>query len=81
VNILEEISAHFNTREFHSVTGGMHIRDQPPEFIEKLTTELTSRFFVEKWRPCHCSGFKAAWSLANKAADVCWAGAGMTLEI
>lgn len=81
LNILEEISAHFNTREFHSVTGGMHIGDQSPEFIDRLTAELTSRFCVEKWRPCHCSGFRAAWSLANRAADVRWAGTGMTLEI
>lgn len=81
VNILEEAAAYFHTREFHAVIGGMHIGDQSPEFIDRITTELTTGFKVKKWRPCHCSGFRAAYSLANKAEDVFWGGTGIKLEI
>ncbi|HQQ11458.1 MAG TPA: MBL fold metallo-hydrolase [Synergistales bacterium] len=76
VNILEEASARFDTRKFHMVMGGMHIGDQSHDFIDRITTELTTRFSVEKWRPCHCTGLKALCALSSKAADVSWAGAG-----
>ncbi len=76
VNILEEVAMHFGTREFYTVTGGMHLGAQTDEYLEKVTAELVSRFSVARWRPCHCSGIRAAFYLSGKAADVSWAGAG-----
>ncbi len=81
VNILEEVSARFGTRSFHMVLGGMHIGDQSHDFIDRITTELTTRFTVEKWRPCHCSGLKALCAFSERAEDVSWAGAGTRIEI
>ena len=81
VNILEEVSAHFGTRDFHMVLGGMHLGDQTPEFVDRVTSELVSRFNVEKWRPCHCTGLKALCVLSAKAGDVAWAAAGTVLEV
>ncbi len=81
VNILEEASARFDTRSFHTVMGGMHIGDQTPGFIDKITSELTSRFNVEKWRPCHCTGLNALCALAGRAEDVSWAGAGTVILV
>lgn len=81
VNILEEVAARFATRSFHMVLGGMHIGDQTPEFIDKITSELTTRFNVEKWRPCHCTGLKALCALERRAEDVSWAGAGTVANI
>ena len=81
VNILEEVSARFGTRSFHMVLGGMHIGDQSHDFIDRITTELTTRFTVEKWRPCHCTGLKALCAFSRRAEDVSWAGAGTRIEI
>lgn len=81
LNILERVKYHFNTNEFYAVLGGMHTRAFGPEKLEKLAGELVGRFKVSKWRPCHCSGFKAAASLAGKHGDVDWAGAGTGLEL
>ena len=81
VNILEEVSARFGTRDLHMVLGGMHLGDQAPEFVDRVTSELVSRFNVEKWRPCHCTGLKALCALSAKAGDVAWAAAGTILEV
>lgn len=81
VNILEKVSSLFDTRDFYSVMGGMHLSDQSDDFIQNVTSELVKRFNVQKWRPCHCSGFKPAAILAQKAEDVLWAGAGTVINI
>lgn len=81
VNIMEEISRQFKTRTFHAVVGGMHIGDGPDEFINRITDALVSRFTVSRWRPCHCTGFRAAAALAARAPDVAWAGAGTRLTL
>jgi len=81
VNILEEAARHFNTREFNCVLGGMHIGDSSPDFIERVVDALVERFSVSQWRPCHCTGFKAAAAIAAKAPDVSWAGAGTRLAL
>ncbi len=81
VNILEEVSLHFGTREFYSVIGGMHLGGSPAEFVEMVTGELVSRFSVAWWKPCHCSGIATAISLSRRSANVSWAGAGTSHEI
>ncbi|MFH1154762.1 MAG: MBL fold metallo-hydrolase [Pseudomonadota bacterium] len=81
VNIMEEVSRQFETRRFYAVVGGMHIGDGSNEFINRITDALVSRFTVSKWRPCHCTGFKAAAALAARAPDVSWAGAGTRLTL
>jgi len=80
VNILEEVSLHFGTREFDTVMGGMHLGGQSPEFLERVTGELVSRFSVARWKPCHCSGIGTAISLSRRSANVSWAGAGTVHE-
>ncbi|MCF7936759.1 MAG: MBL fold metallo-hydrolase [Synergistales bacterium] len=81
VNILEEVARYFDTRRFHTVVGGMHLAGQTEEFVSQVTGALTSRFAVEQWRPCHCTGFKAACVLSGKAGDLSWAGAGTRHEL
>lgn len=81
VNILETISQHFDTRQFHTVAGGMHIGDSSDEFIQRVVDALVSRFKVTRWRPGHCTGFKSAAAIAVKAPDVSWAGAGTRLSL
>lgn len=81
VNIMQEISRQFETRTFHAVVGGMHIGDSSDEFIHRVVGALVSRFAVSKWRPCHCTGFRAAAALAAQAPDVAWAGAGTRLTL
>ncbi len=81
LNILDTVARHFNTTCFHTVVGGMHTRAFKAEKLEKLTGELVNRFKVEKWRPCHCSGFGAAAALASRHGNVDWAGAGIELKL
>jgi len=80
-NILEEVARQFNTRLFHAVVGGMHIGDSSDEFINRVVDKLVSDFTVSKWRPSHCTGFKAAAALATKVSDVSWAGAGTRISL
>jgi len=81
MNILETVSGHFNTNRFYTVLGGMHTRAFSSRKLEELTRELTARFQVSKWRPCHCSGFRAAAALASVHGDVDWPGAGYRMEL
>ena len=81
VNILEAAAKQFGTRSFDAVIGGMHLGDAPDEYVEKVTSALTSRFAVARWRPCHCTGIRSAWSLASKAGDVDWAGVGTVIDL
>lgn len=81
VNILEEASSRFATRKFYSVIGGMHLGVRSEEYNERVITQLVSRFKVQKWKPCHCTGLKALVSFASKADDVSWAGGGTIFDL
>ncbi len=80
VNILEAASRRFNTKSFYAVIGGMHMEKQSKEFLERSVAALADRFSVTIFRPCHCTGFRAAAMLAS-AFDVDWAGSGAALEL
>ena len=81
VNILEEAARRTGSREFYAVQGGMHLKGQSPEFLEKVLNALESRFFVEEWRPNHCTGINVALALGRRFASVSWAGAGSSVEL
>lgn len=81
VNILQEISDRFDTRGFYCVLGGMHLGVHSCEYNERVIHELLSRFRVQKWRPCHCTGLDSLVSFARGAEDVTWAGAGITVDL
>ncbi len=81
VNILERASRLFNTRDFYSVIGGMHFRSQNEEFLIRSATEFKDKFSVQYWRPCHCTGFKAAFTLGKILNDVDWAPSGSNYEV
>lgn len=74
-NILQYASSTFGIREFHTVLGGTHLSGVAPSDYPMWMQEL-SRFQVKHWRPCHCTGFKAAAALARTFDDVDWAAAG-----
>ncbi len=80
-NILEEVSRLFNTRSFANVIGGMHMADQDEPFVLRVTDVLAGRFRVDAWRPCHCTGFHAAATLACRGQNVDWGYAGTALEL
>ncbi len=81
VNILEEVSRVFGTRSFYTVAGGMHMADQDEPFIQRVAGALAGRFTVDAWRPCHCTGFRAAAALACHGQNVDWGYAGTFLEL
>lgn len=81
VNILEEVSDLFGTRSFAYVIGGMHMADQDEPFVERVTGTLAGRFKVDSWRPCHCTGFHAAATLACRGQSVDWGYAGTTMDL
>ena len=81
VNILERAALLFNTREFYSVTGGMHFRSQGRGFLLRSAKELKDKFSVQHWRPCHCTGFSAAFILGEQLSNVEWAHSGSSFEI
>ncbi len=81
VNIMQEISNQFNTKDFYCVLGGMHLSVRSQDYNEKIISELMKRFNVQKWRPCHCTGLDALVSFTQKAEDVEWAGAGSIIEL
>jgi len=81
VNILEKASRITGAREFYSVIGGMHMVSQSTLFIDRTVQALTGSFSVTKWRPNHCTGFKAALSLGKIVEDIEWACSGNTMEL
>lgn len=81
VNILEEVSRVFGTHSFSYVVGGMHLADQKEDFIQGIVRELSGRFKVGAWRPCHCTGFYAAAALAGRGQNVDWGYAGTALDL
>lgn len=74
-NILGYASRTFGIDCFDTVIGGTHlcgVRDGDyPLWMQEL-----SGYRVKHWRPCHCTGFKAAAKLAEAFDDVDWAAAG-----
>jgi 7,8-dihydropterin-6-yl-methyl-4-(beta-D-ribofuranosyl)aminobenzene 5'-phosphate synthase len=81
VNILQEISDRFGTREFYTVLGGMHLRGRSREYTEKIIGELLKRFSVSRWRPCHCTGLDAFVAFSQNVKDAAWAGAGTAVGL
>ncbi len=81
VNIMEEISSHFQTREFYSVIGGMHIGEKSKEYASRIVDVLVERFSVKQWIPCHCTGFLAAAELYRREQNVSLGKTGMDLLI
>lgn len=74
-NILRYASLTFDIDHFHTVLGGTHLSGVAPADYPLWMQELT-QYKVEHWRPCHCTGFKAAAQLACCFDDVDWASAG-----
>ena len=74
-NILRYASRTFDIDHFHTVLGGTHLSGVAPADYPLWMQELT-QYKVEHWRPCHCTGFKAAAQLACCFDDVDWASAG-----
>ena len=79
-NILRYVRDRFGITRLHAVIGGMHLAPVPeaalPEWMEALRC-----VDVAVWRPCHCTGFRAAARLASLFSDVDWAGAGTSFEL
>ncbi len=81
VNILEEASRIFGTRRFSTVVGGMHLAAQDDAYLEKVSRVLAEKFDVDKWLPCHCTGFRAAAQLAMRGQDVDWGYVGTRVDV
>lgn len=79
-NILRYVRDRFGITRLHAVIGGMHLAPVPetvlPEWMEALRCVE-----VALWRPCHCTGFRAAAYLASLFSDVNWAGAGTRINL
>lgn len=76
-NILRYVSRTFSVDTFDTVLGGTHLSGVAPTDYPVWMQEL-SQYKVRHWRPCHCTGFRAAAALAKAFADVDWAAAGTT---
>lgn len=74
-NILRYIKKAFGISSFNTVLGGTHLCSMAPENYP-MWMDALKEFKVTHWRPCHCTGFKAASVLAKTFDDVDWAGAG-----
>ncbi len=81
VNVLEEVSHFFGTREFFSVMGGMHLSRLEGGALEKIVKILAKKFVVRHWFPCHCTGFSAASMLAVQGQNVNWGHVGTVVDI
>lgn len=79
VNILEETARHFQTRDFYSVIGGMHIGDKSREYASKIVETMLDRFSAQLWVPCHCTGFLAAAELYKRDQNVVPGKTGMSV--
>lgn len=79
-NILAYARKTFGIESFHTVLGGTHLSAVTPDDYPLWMQEL-SQYKVKHWRPCHCTGFKAAAALAKQFDDVDWAAAGTRHEL
>ncbi len=80
-NILEEISIKFKTNKFYSVIGGMHMKGQSEDYVEKVIEKITKDYEVYRWIPTHCTGFKAASLLDSIADNVDLGGTGTVIKL
>ena len=79
-NILRYVKEHFGIDQLYTVLGGMHLSpvkdDVFPEWMDALRCVA-----VNKWCPCHCTGFRAAAYMARVFENVNWAGAGSKIDL
>ena len=79
-NIMRYAAVTFDIDRFDTVMGGTHLvaasDEDLPVWMDALQT-----IPVNRWRPNHCTGFKAAAHLAKLFDDVLWAGAGYRIEL
>lgn len=79
-NILSYAQEKFGIDTFDTVLGGTHLSAAANEDLPKWI-EALKRFKVKRWRPNHCTGFRAAAALAKVFDDVDWAGCGMRIHL
>lgn len=79
-NILERAKTLFGIEEFDTIVGGTHLCSVSPEHYDEWLDKL-SQYKLCRWRPNHCTSFKAASALAARFTDVDWAGCGTVLEL
>lgn len=79
-NILGYVKKNFDLDTYDTILGGTHLCIVTPENRARWMEEL-AKYNVRHWRPCHCTGFKAAADLARHFDDVDWAAAGSIHEL
>ncbi len=79
-NILDYVRERFGVDELYAVIGGTHLSIVPEERLPGWIARL-SGFRVRRWRPNHCTGFRAAALLAAACPDTEWCGAGSRLDL
>lgn len=79
-NILQYVRDRLGVTALYAVIGGTHLSIVPEDRLPAWIARLGD-FPVQKWRPCHCTGFKAAAALARAFADTDWCGAGYVMEL
>ena len=79
-NILRFARETFGIRDFDAVIGGTHLSGVDPKEYGVWMQEL-AQYNVKRWRPCHCTGFRAAAELARRFENVDWAAAGTSHEL
>ncbi len=79
-NILRYAQETFGIASFDTVLGGTHLSAASDEDLPKWIEALKA-FKVSRWRPNHCTGFRAAAALAQVFDDVDWAGCGMRISL
>ena len=79
-NILRYAQKTFEVNRFDMVLGGTHLSAASPEELPVWIEEL-KKYDVCRWRPNHCTGFKAAAAMARVFEDVDWAGCGTRIEL
>lgn len=80
LNILRYVMEEFDLTSINTVIGGMHLGGMTSDKWSAMV-----HFFddapVERWRPCHCTGFYAASQMASRYTDVVWASSGTNMDI
>lgn len=79
-NIMRYAAKTFDIKAFDTVMGGTHLVAASDADLPVWMQALKS-IPVTRWRPNHCTGFKAAAHLAKVFDDVLWAGAGYRIEL
>ena len=79
-NIMRYAAKTFNIDRFDTVMGGTHLVAATDADLP-VWMDALQEIPVTRWRPNHCTGFKAAAHLAKLFDDVLWAGAGYRIEL